>query len=146
MVDRNQKIKELMEGLHALRSRVAFGPPPGVQMRHVTPSQWRVLMIVMRGDDHTVKDVAKTLDITSSAATQLVDGLVANGYVIKKEDEADRRKVSLTLSKTTKDHVVKMKKKAMGCFLKTFEVLNDKEFDQYIALNKKLVQGLSDKN
>lgn len=146
MADRNQKIKELMEGLHALRSRAVFGPPPGVRTPHITPSQWRVLMLVMRGDEYTVKDIAKALSISSSAATQLVDGLVVNGYVIKKEDANDRRKVSLTLSKTIKDHVGKMKKRAMGCFLKTFEVLNDKEFDQYIALNKKLVQGLSDKN
>ena len=146
MADRNQKIKELMESLHALRSRAVFGPPPGMHMPHITPSQWRVLLLVMKGDEHTVKDIAKTMGVSSSAATQLVDGLVASGYVIKKEDKNDRRKVSLTLSKTIKDHVMKMKKRAMVCFLKTFEVLNDKEFAQYIALNKKLVQGLSDNN
>lgn len=115
-------------------------------MPRITPSQWGALMFIEHGGESTVKDVAKALGITSSAATQLIDGLVASGYVERREDSKDRRKVTLTLSKTTRSHVVKMKKQVMKGLLKTFEILDDREFNQYLALNQKLVQGLTQKN
>lgn len=98
-------------------------------------------MFIEERGESTVKDVAKALGITSSAATQLVDGLVSSGYVNRKTDEEDRRAVALTLSKKTKEHVNKMKKQGIQKFLTLFKVLNDKEFNQYLELNKKIVHG-----
>ncbi len=95
----------------------------------------------------TVKDVAQALGMTSSAATQLVDGLVASGYVLRRVHAEDRRAVILTLSAKTNHNVERMKRQGVRALLKFFAVLNDREFNQYVALNKKIVQkSLSKKN
>ncbi len=141
MTDREQKIKKLLEGFYSLRRHMTFRPKGLVAASRITPSQWRVLMCIEQRGESTVKDVAKALDMTSSAATQLVDGLVASGYVLRRIHTKDRRAVVLTLSAKTKTHVEKMKKQAVQEFLKFFAVLDDKEFNQYFALNQKIVQG-----
>lgn len=146
MTNRKEKINELVESFHSLRRHVAMNAAGCAQGPRITPSQWGVLMLIAHGDNSAVKDIAKSLDITSSAATQLVDGLVSSGYVVRKEDAKDRRRVALILSSTTKSHVAKMKKRVAVGLLKTFEILSDREFDQFLALNRKLVHGLSVRN
>ncbi|MHB0865344.1 MAG: MarR family winged helix-turn-helix transcriptional regulator [Minisyncoccota bacterium] len=107
----------------------------------ITPSQWSVLMFMEERSESTIKDVAQALGITSSAATQLVDGLVSSGYVARETHVEDRRAVTLTLPKKTKTQVKKMKERGIQKFLEIFQVLSDEEFDQYLALNKKIVRG-----
>lgn len=140
MENRKNKIKELLENLGSLRRHMTFCSTDSGKMPRITPSQLEVLMFVEQYGESTVKDVAKALGITSSAATQLIDGLVTSGYVIRGEHTEDRRKVILMLSNKTKKQVEKMKNQGIQQFLKFFKVLNDKEFDQYILLNKKIVE------
>jgi DNA-binding MarR family transcriptional regulator len=142
MINRKQKIEELIENLHSLKRAMVFGASGDMNIPRITPSQWGVLMFIEQRDGTTVKDIANALEITSSAATQLVDGLVVSRYVARKTSENDRRTVILTLSKNTKTQVDKMKKKALEKFLNFFEVLNDQEFDQYVMLNKKIVEKI----
>lgn len=130
-----------MENFRALRRTVAFHAPGG-HLPRITHSQWGALMSIERSGESTVRDVAKTLGVTSSAATQLVDGLVQSGYVQRQASPKDRRTVILTLTKKTKVQVDNMKKERLRKFLKFFEVLDDREFNQYIALNKKIVERL----
>src|ERR1035437_8439454 len=145
MINRKQKVEEFLIDLQSLKHTMAFRMAGSAKIPRITPSQWGVLLMIERSVESTVKDVAKTLDITSSAATQLVDGLVSSGYLMRKNSNEDRRIVKLTLSKKTKTQVDKMKKEGIQRFLKVFEVLSDKEFDQYIILNKKIVQGFVSK-
>ncbi len=142
MNTREQKVTELMENFQSLRRTMVFRPSGLDKMPRITPSQWGVLMMIEASRESTVKDVAETLCITSSAATQLVDGLVVSGYLVRTTSAEDRRSIKLTLSKQTKTQVDKMKKQGIQKFLTLFEVLSNKEFDQYISLNKKIVERL----
>jgi DNA-binding MarR family transcriptional regulator len=142
MPNRKEKIEELLESMGALRRTMAFRPVAPKKMPRITPAQWGALMVIEHHGESTLKDMAKALGITSSAATQLIDGLVTSGYVVRKTHAKDRRAVTLTLSNTTKAHVDTIKKQALQKFLKFFEVLNDKELDQYILLNKKIIGKL----
>jgi DNA-binding MarR family transcriptional regulator len=141
MINREQKIAELLESFKSLKHTMAFRTVGSAKMPRITPSQWGVLIMIQQRKESTVKDVAEALDITSSAATQLVDGLVTSGYVMKETNTEDRRAVTLTLSNKTRTQVDTMKKQVLQKFLKFFEVLSDKEFGQYILLNKKIVRG-----
>lgn len=135
-----------MDEFQSIKRRMSLCPVGDMRMPRITPSQWGALMAIADGKESTIKDVSMVLGVTSSAATQLVDGLVESGYVIRKEDPKDRRRVTLVLSRTTRDHVTKMKNQVMKKFLETFKVLDDKEFTQYLVLSKKLIEGLSDEN
>ena len=141
MPSRRQKVKELLVDLQSLRRAMALRMVGSTNTPRITPSQWGVLVFIEDHGESTVKDVAKALGITSSAATQLIDGLVSNKYIAREMHVEDRRAVVLTLSKKTKAHVDKMKKQGIQKFLKLFEVLNDEEFNQYLVLNKKIVRG-----
>jgi DNA-binding MarR family transcriptional regulator len=146
MKDRKKKVEELLVDLQSLKHAMTFRIAGRANVPRITPSQWGVLMLIKKSGESTVKDVAEALGITSSAATQLVDGLVSSGYLMRETYAEDRRSVKLTLSKKTKTHVDKIKKRGIHKFLKFFEVLNDKEFDQYILLNKKIVERLLKNN
>lgn len=141
MENRKKKIEELMENFQSLKHHMAFRFIGSSKTPRITPSQWGVLMLIEQRGENTIKDVAEALGITSSATTQLVDGLVKNEYVVRETQTKDRREVRLTLSKKTKTQVGKMNKQILQRFLKFFEVLNDKEFNQYFTLNKKIIQN-----
>ncbi len=142
MNKRTQKVEELIRNFQPLRHAMALPTTRHEGVPRITSSQWGVLLFVEQFGESTVKDVAETIGITSSAATQLIDGLVTNGYVVRETHIQDRRAVTLTLSKKTKIRVNKMKKEVLHKFLKFFEDLNNVELDQYILLNKKIVDRL----
>ncbi len=77
----------------------------------LTLPQYRVLVfLAVKG--RPASDVAALLGVTPSTLTSVVDGLVGRGLVVRRSDEADRRRVVLSLSehgRTTMergDHVV----------------------------------------
>lgn len=129
-----------MEGFQSLKRSMAFHPVGTGTSPRITPSQWGVLMVIEARGDCTVKDVAETLSITSSAATQLVDGLVTSGYVMRDEYAEDRRRVTLALSPKTRTQVEKMKKQFSTQCLVMFEALDDEEFDQFMLLYNKIIE------
>ena len=142
MTDRKQKIKELLESFTTMKRSMVFRGIHPEKLPRITPSQWGVLMLIGHQLEISIKDVASALFISSSATTQLVDGLVKSGYVVRREQLKDRRTVLLSLSKKTKNQVEKMKKQAVHKFLKIFNILSDKEFNQYCAINRKIIQNL----
>ena len=141
MINRKQKIQELLIDLQSLRRTMALRSAKSAEMPRITPSQWGVLMLLEQKGSSNIKDVATSFSVTSSAATQLVDGLVTSGYVLRKTHAKDRRSVTLTLSKKSATQLAKIKKHAAERFLTLLESLNDAEFTQYVALNKKIAQG-----
>lgn len=141
-MSRKDKVETLIANFQPLRLAMTLPTTQYKGMPRITSSQWVVLLLVEQFDGSTVKDVAKAIAITSSAATQLIDGLVNNGYIEREPHPKDRRAVTLTLSEKMKGRVDKMKKDILQKYLTFFEVLSEKEFDQYILLNKKIVERL----
>ena len=86
-----------------------------------------------------IKEIAEKLEMTSSAATQLVDGLVENGYLIRKNNTIDRRAILLEISPKHRKKMNNIKEKAIERFTVLFKTLNDKELATYAALQKKII-------
>ena len=58
----------------------------------MSSTQYRLLLHLRTG--HTIQsDLAFELAVTKQSVTRLVDGLVAKGYITRRVDEADRRRV-----------------------------------------------------
>lgn len=62
-------------------------------------SQFEMMMLIYRQGNPTIKEIANALTITSSAATQLVEGLVQKKLLERVESRSDRRVVNVMLSK-----------------------------------------------
>ncbi len=140
MRSRKDIIEELLECFASMKRSMAVRGLGGKHGQHITPSQWSVLMLIEQHGDMSLRDVAEALTISSSAATQLVDGLVTNGYVVRKKNTKDRRAISLSLSKRAKGQVGTMRHQAVKKFLEVFRTLSDKELSQYCTLTKKITQ------
>ena len=66
-------------------------------------SQWKVLAIIGYYAPMSAKEVAELTSLQPEKVTRAVDGLVAQHYVIRRQDPADRRRVILSLAAKGKD-------------------------------------------
>lgn len=141
--NRKQMLEELMGSFDSMRKRMFFRDPAAKS--RITPTQWVAVRIIAHNPACTVKEIAQKMQMTSSAATQLVEKLVQNGYVVREKSSTDRRTAILALADKTATEIAGMRKQALKRMLTVFDVLNDKEFEQYVALNKKIVARLTQK-
>ncbi len=134
---RAKELEELFEDLSAVRHRMM--PSRATSLKSsITPAQWAVLKIILHQTDVTVKKLAQQLGTSSSAATQLIETLVKSGYVLRKESALDRRSVLLELTPKSKKTIALFKKEIISKLETLFKILDDKEFAEYVALNKKI--------
>jgi MarR family transcriptional regulator, organic hydroperoxide resistance regulator len=132
--ERKKILENIFEDIYTIRQKLASEMNLPLHKIHITYSQWLVLNLVRKNNRISIKDIAALLDITSSAATQTVDGLVNRGLVSRKRSRTDRRVLEITLSKKSVEHLKR-------CFSKAslvFDVLNNDELMQYCRLTGKI--------
>ena len=90
-----QLMRQLMDFAmhHTMRERVHFAKATGLSM-----PQFGILMQLHYHKDCGVSDISGRFDITSAAASQLVDKLVQSGLIQREEDPNDRRAKRLNLT------------------------------------------------
>ncbi len=103
-------------------------------------SQMGVLFVVSHHGPITIKELSQFFGMTSSAATQLVNELVRNNYLARKEDSIDRRKIKLILTAKAKKSMADIKKYRIKKIIKMFEPLTDKELSQLLKIQEKIVE------
>ncbi len=59
---------------------------------------WRVLGALRSGDGYTMSDIAAAMGIPAPSLTRIVDKLVDGGFVLRRVDATDRRRVLVYLS------------------------------------------------
>ncbi len=142
MESRTNQLQEMLEGFYTMRHRTN---PKRLCQSHgfaVTHSQWMVLNFIHREKLVSVKQIRTTFGITSSAATQLVSGLLKKELVIKKTGASDRRKTLVCLSPVARKKIAGVQHTILTKLLGVFSVLNDKEFTTYVRLNRKIINNL----
>lgn len=139
---RSEQITEIFRGMISLKRVMMLkstdSAPP------ITPSQWHAVSAIGDGAS-TVKAVAAELRVSSSAATQLVDGLVKAGYVLRSPGTADKRETVLSLSKDSEVRIKTIRKQKMAQFEQILSALSEKELGTFAGLMKKLSDNLDTK-
>lgn len=131
-----------MANFHSMRNKMHAKIMQSGHKGRITHSQLFVLSIIEQHNNIGLKKISKMLSISSSAATQLVDGLVDNGYVVRKANSKDRRALQLELSTKGSKHITGLKNKRMKIVSALFDVLNDKELETYLKLHKKILSKI----
>lgn len=144
MINRKKIIEGLLQNMYAMRHKLMVGYTEKKELV-ITPSQGFALRYVAENKSANVKDIAKTLNITSSAATQLIDGLVDKGYLIRKSSLDDRRAIVLSVSLKAKKLFKECKEQGLQKMIKLFDVLTDNELAEYSKLNKKITGSIINK-
>jgi DNA-binding MarR family transcriptional regulator len=71
-----------------------------VLARHeCTVDRWRALALLSSGEPHGMSELAEYTQLPAASATRLVDGLVADNLVHRKEDPRDRRRVLVHITR-----------------------------------------------
>ncbi len=144
MVNRKKIIENIFQNMYALRHTLAVGYHPKKEIS-ITPSQACVLRFVAENASVNVKTIAEALHISSSAATQLIDGLVNKKYLIRKSNLNDRRAIAVSLSENAKKLLHEFKKHGLQKMVKIFSVLTYEELSYYALLNEKIIQSVMNK-
>jgi DNA-binding MarR family transcriptional regulator len=140
MVNRKELVEEILNSFHGMRHKMRT-KSFNLDKNRITHSQWFVLGIIEHCKDTSIKDISGILGMSSSAATQLVDGLVRNGYVSRRTDPNDRRSVKLEISAKGNKQISALKEKRINEMAKLFEALTDSELEIYLKLHKKMVSN-----
>ena len=141
-MDRKTLTAQLLESLHAIRNKLVADAQCALNGEHVTYSQFLVLHIVREHEGIGVKEVAKLLGVTSSATTQLVDGLVKKGFITREESPKDRRASVIRLSDKSRRGIEQKQTQLSEKMASLFDVLNDAELAKYCELNKRIVDSI----
>lgn len=82
----------------------------------ITPSLMECLQYVYLNGPSPVREIASGLEVTVSAASQLVERLVRKGLATRSENAEDRRLTSVELSPEGAELVRQMRKRRLGWF------------------------------
>ena len=140
-IDRESLIAQFLENINAVKHRFSSGINFSSGLHF---SQMAVLHLVKEHEGIGIKEMAGLLGITSSAVTQLVDGLVGKGYLLRQGSVSDRRALQLSLTDKYKEEVSDLHHRLVEKMGSMFDNLSDEELKQYVWLTKKIVNGFSD--
>jgi len=136
--DRKKLIEKIIESIHAIKREITLEMHTFFNEISITHPQWIVLHLVKKSKNINIKDLANLLDITSSAATQIVNGLVNKGLLLRKRNPDDRRTLKIELSEKSKSQFDSIKSKNFKALSSLFDVLDNDELSKYCELNNKI--------
>lgn len=80
--------------MRAIRAEMRSHRTPDVSV-----SQFRALVFLSRHEGASLSDVAEHIGLRLPSISKMVDGLVARKLVTREEDSADRRRITLSLTR-----------------------------------------------
>lgn len=142
MVKRPELIEALLRTGYAIRHKLAEGYTNSDD-HSITPAQGYLLRFVANQAPVSVKDIAKSLNTTSSAATQIISVLVNKGYLERDPSPDDRRVILISLTEKAQSLRKHFKEQGLAKMALLFRALTDAELAQYAALNEKLAKSIT---
>jgi DNA-binding MarR family transcriptional regulator len=140
-MDRHILIQGLLRNMDAL-GRAAMGRHAEHAPNTPTHAQIGVMFIISYQGPQSIKQLAARFGMTSSAATQLVNGLVKEGFCTRQEDSNDRRRICVTLTQKGKRTIEQAKKKRLEMIESFLQPLNDSELLQLQKIHQKIVEHI----
>ncbi len=141
-MDRQQNMQALLEHMEAIGKAMASRALEQPRSDMPTHAQLGVLLIVLHRGPQNIKTLANIFRMTSSAATQLVNGLVRDGLLRREEDKDDRRKISVHLTQKGKRLLVIARKQRLQNMVRIFETLSNTDLEQLEKIHRKVIQQL----
>lgn len=90
-------------------------------------------------------ELAETVGYTKGAMTSIATKLVDLGLAERLYDANDRRTIQLKITAAGEQALAEAQKIGQDVFTQLFEVLNEEEINQYLAIQEKLVKSIQDR-
>jgi DNA-binding MarR family transcriptional regulator len=104
-----------------------------------------IMDVLLEKGPSTMGDLAKILNLTTSAGTVIVDRMIRKGFVKRERSREDRRVVNVALLKKGEETIKSINRERRHMANELFSVLNEKERREYLRLIGKVHHGLSRK-
>ena len=101
-----------------------------------------VLDVLREKGPSAMGDIARSLGLTMSAATGIVDKMIKNGVVKRERSDTDRRVVKVALLKKGQDICEKVQKMRKDIISDMYSVLSDQERDEYLTILRKVYSNM----
>ncbi len=100
----------------------------------ITAPQLFILCFLSRQKEAKMTDIANFLEVSTAAATGIINRLVKLGYVQRVYDEADRRIIRIKLNAKGEEFVNKINSQKKQRIVDIFGKISDKERDEYLRI------------
>ena len=139
----HEQTKRFFEAMNAMHRVIGGKRQSAFKRVGLSRQQIEVLYFLGSSECRTIKEIAASLDSTSSAATQVVAGLEQAKIVERHPDKKDRRVVQVHLTPLGKKKLVEFKKVHLKNLEKMMQVLSDQERELLISIPSKLIKYLN---
>lgn len=112
--------------------------------KHLTLSQFRLLMLVALTDARTINDVGLFMGVSNAAASKAVDKLVRRKLLRRTEGRPDRREICLSLTESSKRLLTAYEQKRKRKLAEVFRGFSGDELKHTADLLDRLSAGLLD--
>lgn len=140
-MERSQLISEIAEDLASFKRLLMASWTKKFATRVPTPAQIGILALINHEKPENLKDLAKRLCMTSSAATQLVGGLVEEGLLSSTHDATDRRRIHLALTAAGKRMLIQTKKSRLESLTKLLAPLSEDDLKAWKRMQRKIIDN-----
>jgi DNA-binding MarR family transcriptional regulator len=138
-MNRSKLIQEIFEDMARFK-RATQGSQAEAKGIGFSRSQLELLFTVAHREKMSGRQIADTLGISTSAASQLIDPLVDQGLLSRSEDEKDRRITHISFTAKGKTALKKVKAGYLAKMAASMEGLNDKELESLQRLHRKMLE------
>lgn len=97
MADHEKALAELVPALNAHSEAVVLFHSSIAQSMGLDPTAYKTLFLLRRLGPLSAGEISAKTGLATASVTNLVDRLVAKGYVAREEDQKDRRRIVVTL-------------------------------------------------
>ena len=100
----------------------------------ITLPQFFVLNHLDKHGESKMNELAKVMDVTTAAATGIVDRLVRYGYIMRSYDPEDRRVINIGLIQKGSDLVKRIGRQRREVTREVFGKISKEERENYLAI------------
>ena len=135
-------VKEMTKMMPALLREVSKKNESALTKMNLSLSHIVVLDVLNERGPSAMWDIAKSLGLTMSAATGIVDKMIKMNLVRRERSPEDRRVVKVAILKKGKDSIEKVQKMRKDVVRDMYSVLTDEERGQYLRMLKKVYMSM----
>jgi DNA-binding MarR family transcriptional regulator len=139
---RQEIIQALLQNMEAIGKAMMSRKIEKPMSSMPTHAQLGILLVVLYQGPQSIKNLADKFRMTSSAATQLVNGLVQDRLLTRVEDKKDRRQIHVEMTAKGKRTLAIAKKQREKNMLEIFQPLTDTELMQLEKIQRKITERL----
>lgn len=113
---------------------------------NITLPQFLILDFLEKNREAKMSGLARFMSVTTAAMTGMIDRLVKYGYVVREQEESDRRIVKIRITPKGSNSIKKINNQRRHMIIDIFGRVSERDRSDYLRVLMNIKEILSDKN